>query len=396
MRRHRVIGRPPKRWESGRTSVWRRADGSRLARRRFFVRQRAGAGGNAGLNGREVAAVEPSADECSDQERLRRLEGILFAAREPLHSRKLAELAGLADGTAARTLIKQLSVRYDQGQRAFQIRQVAEGFQMVTRPQFAEWLRRWGRAHRPDIALSPPALETLAVVAYRQPINKAEIEAIRGVRCAEMLRQLMERELVRITGRGSELGRPYLYGTTRFFLQTFGFPSLDSLPQAGQLRGTGLPTWFRSLETLESTPKPTEELEGHSEELNVRLSAPNTVDELDSQHALDPLGFGSELLELREFAALEVRNADELDEDLGDEDVEVDDEEEDDFEDDEEEDDEEEEEFDDEDFEDEDWEEVEDDEDWEDEDEDDEEEDDDWDDEEDGEAEEEEEEEEWE
>ena len=331
----------------------------------------------------------------TESEQLRRLEGVLFAAREPLNSRKLADLAGLEDGTAARTSIKRLNARYDQSQRAFHIRQVAEGFQLVTRPQFADWLRKWGQVHRQSVELSPSALETLAVVAYRQPIHKAEIEAIRGVNCSEMLRQLMERGLVRIAGRGEELGRPYLYGTTRFFLQTFGFPSLDSLPQAGQLRGTGLPTWFRDLNTLESTPKPTEEFAGNSEELNVRLSAPGTIDNLAPHDELDPTDFGSELLELREFAALDIRNADELEDDV-DDDLEDED---DGLEDDDDEDDDE-EDLDD-DFEDEEWEEVEDDEDWEDDDEEldddeDDEDDEDWDDDEEDVVAEEEEEEEWE
>ena len=97
--------------------------------------------------------------------------------------------------------------------------EIAGGFQLLTRSGFASWLRRLG--HVPaEIRLSAPALETLAVIAYRQPVLRADIEAIRGVNCGEMLRQLMERDLVRICGRGDELGRPYQYGTTKRFLQT--------------------------------------------------------------------------------------------------------------------------------------------------------------------------------
>ena len=169
-------------------------------------------------------------------ERMRRLEAVLFLAREPLSSRKLSQYANLADATEARTLIRRLNQLYDQGGRAFRVEEVANGFQLLTRPQFAVWLRRLDGVPR-EIRQSAPALETLAVVAYRQPIGRAGVEAIRGVSCGEILRQLMERDLVRIRGRSEELGRPYLYGTTKRFLQLFGLKSLDFLPKVADLRG---------------------------------------------------------------------------------------------------------------------------------------------------------------
>jgi segregation and condensation protein B len=164
-----------------------------------------------------------------------RLEAILLLAREPLSSRRLAQLARLADGTQARTLVRRLARAYDEAQAAFQVAEIAGGFQLLTRPRFAGWLRRLYGA---SVAarLSAPALETLAVVAYRQPVVRAEIEAIRGVGCGEILRQLMDRDLVRMSGRASELGRPFLYGTTKRFLQLFGLRSLDDMPRARQLR----------------------------------------------------------------------------------------------------------------------------------------------------------------
>ncbi len=167
--------------------------------------------------------------------RLSRLEAILFLAREPLNSRKLSQLAGLADGTEARTLVRALNRQYDQRRTAFRVEQIAGGYQLLTRPQFAPWLRRL--QHVPsETRLSAPALETLAVVAYRQPVLRADVEAIRGVSCGEILRQLMERDLVRIGGRSEELGRPYLYATTKRFLQTFGLHNLEELPRADTLR----------------------------------------------------------------------------------------------------------------------------------------------------------------
>lgn len=169
--------------------------------------------------------------------RLARVEAVLFVAGEPLNSRKIADLASLADGTEARTLIRRLNELYDAQASAFRVEEVAGGFQLLTRPKFGAWLRRLHQAPV-ETRLSAPALETLAVVAYRQPVVRAEIESIRGVQCGEILRQLMERDLVRILGRSEELGRPYLYGTARRFLQMFGLRGLDDLPRAESLRRT--------------------------------------------------------------------------------------------------------------------------------------------------------------
>lgn len=166
--------------------------------------------------------------------KLARLEAVLFLARESLSSRKLAQWSGLADGTEARTLVRLLNQYYARRGTAFRVEEVASGYQLLTRPALGRWLRRQ-RSER-EIRLSPPALETLAVVAYLQPVLRAEIESIRGVQCGEILRQLMERGLVRLVDRADELGRPYRYGTTRQFLQLFGLRRLDELPRAEELR----------------------------------------------------------------------------------------------------------------------------------------------------------------
>ena len=163
------------------------------------------------------------------------VEAVLFLSREPIGSRRLAQLAGLADATEARTLVRALNRRYDTEGYAFRVMEVAGGFQLMSRPKFAAWLRRLhGQV---EVRLSAPAIETLAVVAYRQPILRADIESIRGVQCGEILRQLMERDLVRIVGRSEDLGRPFLYGTTRQFLQVFGLRHLDELPRPELIRG---------------------------------------------------------------------------------------------------------------------------------------------------------------
>ena len=165
---------------------------------------------------------------------MRRLETILFLSREPLSSRKLSQYANLADATKARTLVRRLNELYDESSRAFRVEEVAGGYRLLTRPQFSRWLRRLQHVSA-ETRLSAPALETLAVVAYRQPIARADVEAVRGVSCGELLRQLIDRDLVRLEGRSEELGRPYLYGTTRQFLQLFGLRSLDDLPRIAEL-----------------------------------------------------------------------------------------------------------------------------------------------------------------
>lgn len=180
---------------------------------------------------------------------LQRVEGILFLSRGPLNSRKIAQLADLEDGTQARTMIGHLNRRYDEVGRAFHVKKIAGGYQMLTRPQFFDWINRL--EHSPSrIRLSKAARETLTVVAYRQPIIKADIESIRGVSCGEMLRQLLEKGLVKISGRSEDLGRPFLYATTRQFLTEFGFNSLQDLPKFDTLAGAGMPDW--------NAPDPTE------------------------------------------------------------------------------------------------------------------------------------------
>jgi segregation and condensation protein B len=185
----------------------------------------------------EPVESAPPAGPLVRDARLARLEAVLFIAREPLSSRKLAQLASLADGTEARTLVRRLNGMYDSAGSAFRVEELAGGFQLLTRPMFGPWLRRLLQTPV-AVRFSPPAMETLAVVAYRQPALRADIEAIRGVQCGDILRQLMDRDLVRIVSRSDDLGRPLMYGTTKRFLQIFGLRHLDELPMADQLRRT--------------------------------------------------------------------------------------------------------------------------------------------------------------
>lgn len=164
-----------------------------------------------------------------------RLEAALFVAENAQSARKLAQIALLADGREALELIEQLNALYDSHRSAFRIERVAAGYRLLTRSELAAWLDRIHQ-RQARLKLSSPLMETLSIIAYRQPCTRADVEAVRGVQSAEIIKQLMERNLVRITGEDTSLGRPYLYGTTRLFLETFGLTTLTDLPWAERLR----------------------------------------------------------------------------------------------------------------------------------------------------------------
>jgi len=164
------------------------------------------------------------------------VEAVLFASNKPLSGRKLANVIEAGDARKVRSAVTQLQEEYSETGRAFQIEEIAGGYQMFTLPEYHPWVQRLGKAAKED-RLSQAALETLAIVAYRQPILRADIEAIRGVQCGPMLRALIEKGLVKVVGKSEELGRPLLYGTTRRFLELFGLRSLKDLPEAEGLIG---------------------------------------------------------------------------------------------------------------------------------------------------------------
>lgn len=183
-----------------------------------------------------VPKGKPSAPEvCADQPLPTRIETLLMAASRPLAETRLAELLGI-DGKGVtetiRAAIETLNGVYESSGRGFRAQRVAGGWQLYTLPPFAPLVTRLQREHN-DARLSQPALETLSIIAYRQPIMRAEIEAIRGVACGEVLRALLERRLIRIAGRAEQPGRPMLYGTTPLFLKVFGLPAIDALPALG-------------------------------------------------------------------------------------------------------------------------------------------------------------------
>ena len=145
------------------------------------------------------------------------------------------QFAALPDASAVPAMIDQLNLAYEASGTAFRVERLATGYQLMSRPIFARWLDKI-HERQARLKLSPPAMETLTIIAYRQPLTRADLEEVRGVQSTEMLKQLMERGLVKITGEHDSLGRPYLYGTTRLFLESFGVRSLDDLPMAQTLR----------------------------------------------------------------------------------------------------------------------------------------------------------------
>lgn len=162
------------------------------------------------------------------------VEAVLFASDEPLSVARLADIAE-TDIKHIRRYVEGLNEKYRNGNNAFRIEQIAGGYQMLTLSPYNHWLKKLLRV-RSDSKLSAAALETLAIIAYKQPVMRADIEAIRGVAVGEMTRSLMYKGLVKIVGRAEVLGRPMLYGTTRKFLEVFGLNSLKDLPKAEELK----------------------------------------------------------------------------------------------------------------------------------------------------------------
>jgi len=197
------------------------------------------------------------------------IEALLFSAQKPLSARELVgaikgagesdelipnEFARTTEAQAAAAL-EQLKIEYIEQKRAFQLVEKAEGWQLVSDPAYAPWVRQLFPAAKPA-RLTPPSLETLAIVAYRQPITRADVEAVRGVAVDGVLQSLMERGLVKIAGRAEVPGRPLLYETTQFFLEHFGLRDLDELPNAEELRRRYLPSasTFKAGAIAESSP----------------------------------------------------------------------------------------------------------------------------------------------
>lgn len=162
------------------------------------------------------------------------VESLLFASDAPLTAADLARVDERLDEDTVVAVIDELRSEYDSSERSFTVVEIAGGYQLLTRPEFDVVLDRYQTVPQ-SAKLSVPALEVLAIIAYRQPLGRAEIEEIRGVQSAAVLRTLQDRELIEPVARGEGLGRPLLYGTTRKFMEHFGFRSLEDLPRPDEL-----------------------------------------------------------------------------------------------------------------------------------------------------------------
>jgi len=162
------------------------------------------------------------------------VEAVLFASDAPLRADEIARADESLNEDLVDEAVGALQRDYQEGERAFEIVELAEGYQVLTRPEFSGYLERFDTVPRSS-RLSGPALETLAIVSYRQPIGRLEIEHVRGVGSAGVIRTLQDRGLVEVVGRSEGIGRPLLYGTTSRFLEHFGFRSLEDLPRPEEL-----------------------------------------------------------------------------------------------------------------------------------------------------------------
>lgn len=215
----------------------------------------------------DVNAATESSDEAATITPIQIVEAILFASDAPLPAAKIAQAVGGATPREVREHVTALNLRYEQTGSAVRACEIAGGYQLRTLPVFHAWLARLHKA-RQETKLSAAAMETLSIVAYKQPVMRADIEAVRGVSTGDILNRLREMDLVRIVGRAEDLGRPMLYGTTKRFLEVFGLPGLGDLPKmespaaatnpAPQTKGAGI----ARPEDMPTPPPPPEPRDG--------------------------------------------------------------------------------------------------------------------------------------
>ena len=172
--------------------------------------------------------------QVNPEELARVVEALLFSAEEPLSAREIARAAD-SDSATTRKVLKTIKERYDQQRCPWDLAEVAGGYRLVTRPEFYQVIQRL-KTQTTQRKLTQAALETLALIAYRQPIGRAEIESARGVGAGPVLRLLLEKKLIKISGRGTGLGQPLLYGTSDYFLDHFGLKSIQDLPKPGEFK----------------------------------------------------------------------------------------------------------------------------------------------------------------
>jgi segregation and condensation protein B len=168
------------------------------------------------------------------------IESLLFVAEEPLSSEQIKQVLSLADTKMIRQTLNELIADYEERQGAFTLHEVAGGYQFRSRPDYVPWIKRLLQP-KPS-RLSKAALETLAIIAYKQPMIRSDVEHLRGVDCGGVLRMLLERKLIRVLGRKEIPGRPLIYATTKQFLQVFDLKNLKDLPSPREIEALGIET----------------------------------------------------------------------------------------------------------------------------------------------------------
>lgn len=208
------------------------------------------------------------------------VEAVLFASEAPLYAEEIARADESLNEDVVEEAIQDLQAFYAESERAFQIQEIAGGYQILTRSELSTYLERFDTVPRPS-RLSGPALETLSIVAYRQPIGRVEIEYIRGVSSSGVIRTLQDREMIEVVGREEGIGRPFLYGTTTRFLEHFGFNSLEELPRPEEL-----PVVLRDPSSLAEEPEDdsAEEALAMEEDGSDEESAPPEAAETPREH----------------------------------------------------------------------------------------------------------------
>ncbi|MEM1329598.1 MAG: SMC-Scp complex subunit ScpB [Planctomycetota bacterium] len=185
----------------------------------------------------DESSTAPEIARASDPGVLAAVEAVLVTAERAVDASRITDACGatglMLDGDGVAAAIDALNAEYERTGRAFRVERVAGGWRLMTLAEHAEVVAAFHRGKQ-GARLSRAAIETLSIIAYRQPVTRATLEAIRGVACGEVLRSLLERKLIKIAGRAEELGRPMLYGTTKQFLETFGLASLKDLPEVGE------------------------------------------------------------------------------------------------------------------------------------------------------------------
>jgi segregation and condensation protein B len=189
------------------------------------------------MNGNGTAAVQQD-DALQGRELVAVVEALLFVSGEPISVARLATVIGAVSKAEVEQALKRLEEELAQDGRGIQLVKLAGGYRLVTKPDYAPWLKRLDKAKAAQ-KLSRSALESLAIIAYKQPLVRAEIEEIRGVETSGVLRTLLERKLVRIVGRKEVPGRPIMYGTTKFFLEHFGLQDITQLPPLREFKELG-------------------------------------------------------------------------------------------------------------------------------------------------------------